>query len=367
MAANSTTSLQRLRSFDFLRGLAILGVIAVHASQAFPSGSKWLDGALAYGARGVQLFFFISALTMCYMWKKREGEANPIQNFYIRRFLRIAPLFWLTVPVYLLINGHGASYWAPEGISYDLVLLTMTFLHGFWPSSINSVVPGGWSIAVEMTFYVLFPLLILAVKDQRRIYLFAAAGVWLFNAFLFQKFALGFFAQHYNTSSTTIVTDFLYLNFVNQAPVFLLGCYLFFVLQDGLPRKGELIFLCGWVAFAAILRRWLPGAGFGFLASYLALGGFVFACIKLNARFTPFELLGRNSYAIYLVHFLVLHYLQKILPMPAGLLALVTGMTLAILISYAISRLTFVLIENRVQDFANRVTRPRKTIASVEI
>lgn len=339
-----------------MRGVAILGVIGVHSAQSFPSGIGLLDGALSLGAKGVQLFFFISALTMCYMWQQRAGEANPIQHFYVRRFLRIAPLFWLAVPIYLLINGQGASYWAPEGIGLRLILMTATFLHGFWPSSINSVVPGGWSIAIEMTFYALFPFLISAIKDDRKIYLFAAAAVWLFNVSLFQKFIAGFFANHYATSSTTIVNDFLYLNFVNQAPVFLLGCYLFFILNKG-PSRAELMFLCAWLAVAATLRLWLPSAGFGFLAVYVAIGVFVFTCIRINARFRPLELLGKNSYAIYLVHFLVLHYLGKALPMPSGVLALGTGMVLTVLISYAISKATYVVLEKRVQGFAHRVTQ----------
>jgi peptidoglycan/LPS O-acetylase OafA/YrhL len=103
---------QRLRTFDFLRGLAILGVIVVHTSQSFPSLINAIDFLAGLGRFGVQLFYFISALTMCYMWKQREGENNPIKNFYIRRFFRIAPLFWIAIPVYLLLNGYDKSYWA---------------------------------------------------------------------------------------------------------------------------------------------------------------------------------------------------------------------------------------------------------------
>lgn len=355
MVTNPNSSSERLRAFDFLRGVAIVGVIAVHTSQSFPSGSLFLDAILSRGAAGVQLFFFISAVTMCYMWKRREGELNPIKKFYARRFLRIAPLFWLAVPIYLLINGRGASYWAPEGIGYGLVLLTVTFFHGFWPSSINSVVPGGWSIAVEMTFYVLFPILITAAKDDKKIYLFAAASVWLFNVLLFQEFAIGFFAEHYKTASATIVRDFLYLNFINQAPIFLLGCYLFFIIHSH-PSRSELIFLGGWVFLVGALHLWMPSIGFSFFLRYMLLGVFAFTCIKLNVKFLPLELLGRSSYAIYIVHFLVLHFLQQTLPIPPGLMAFVVGLTLTTLISYVISKATFFLIENRVQYFADTVT-----------
>lgn len=169
----------RLRTFDFLRGLAMLGVIVVHTSGSFPSQINAIDFLAGLGRFGVQLFYFISALTMCYMWKQREGENNPVKNFYIRRFFRIAPLFWIAIPVYLLINGYEKNYWAPEGINNLQIFLTATFLHGFWPNSINSVVPGGWSIAVEMTFYALFPFFILNIK-RRSVYLLLAFITWAF-------------------------------------------------------------------------------------------------------------------------------------------------------------------------------------------
>jgi peptidoglycan/LPS O-acetylase OafA/YrhL len=107
-------------------------------------GSGWV---------GVNVFYFVSAMTMCLMWTQRAGETNPVRKFYIRRSLRIAPLFWLAIPLYLAVNGTGPSPTAPNGIGPVQVILTATFLHGFWPDSINSVVPGDWSIAAEMMFF----------------------------------------------------------------------------------------------------------------------------------------------------------------------------------------------------------------------
>jgi len=58
-------------------------------------------------------------------------------------------MFWLAIPFFLLLTGKGAPAWE--------VATTALFVHGFHPQTINSVVPGGWSIAVEMTFYAVFP------------------------------------------------------------------------------------------------------------------------------------------------------------------------------------------------------------------
>jgi exopolysaccharide production protein ExoZ len=357
MNPQQVSSSTRLRTFDFLRGLAILGVITVHTSKSFPSQISAIDFVAGLGRFGVQLFYFISTLTMCYTWKLREGEDNPVKKFYIRRFFRIAPLFWLAIPVYLLLNGCEESYWAPEGIGALQIFLTATFLHGFWPNSINSVVPGGWSIAVEMTFYALFPLLILKIKE-RSVYLLLAFIAWVFNIFIFRGFISSFLTDHYITSSSTIIKDYLSINFISQAPIFLLGCYLYFTL-NARPKKTEAYFFGAWILLGSGLGFFHNIEGFGFLVACIALGVFVYVCLKKNIRFRSIEELGKKSYAIYLVHFLILRYLQEIMPLKTGLPVLLFSIALTALISYFFAIIIFNFIESNVQHFVGVITKPK--------
>lgn len=143
----------RIRHYDFidsLRAIAILGVIAVHTAQWAQPNSELLRRATAEGARGVQLFFVASAMTIFMSMKSRSAlESAPVRNYFIRRFLRIAPLFYFGIVLWLLLDGFAPRYWAPNGIDGYTVLLTATFLHGFHPETITSLVPGGWSIAVR--------------------------------------------------------------------------------------------------------------------------------------------------------------------------------------------------------------------------
>ena len=338
----------RFRTFDFLRGLAILGVICVHSVQSFPSNIGFIDFAFSIGRFGVQMFFFVSAITMCYMWKRREGEANPVQKFYLRRLFRIAPFFWLAIPIYLIVNGL-------DGIETKHVILTALFLHGLLPESISSVVPGGWSIAVEMTFYVFFPFLMTNVKENRKLYIYLGAIIWMFNTFIFKKLVMEAFAVNADNIQTAIVHDYLALNFINQSPIFLLGCYLYFVLNNK-PKFGEIAFLCLWVLFGGGLRLMYGISGVGFLMQYMAIGVIVFICTKVNVRSKVIESLGRNSYAIYLTHFLVLHYLQKLAPMRVGLTALLLGTAVTTLISYFLSKISYRLIEAKSQQLVVHLT-----------
>ena len=98
----TTVGTSRLHGLDFLRGVAILAVLTIHGSKSFPVDSQWINSALRVGSFGVHLFYLVSALTMCYMWELRSGELAPVRSFYIRRFFRIAPLFWLAIPACVL-------------------------------------------------------------------------------------------------------------------------------------------------------------------------------------------------------------------------------------------------------------------------
>jgi peptidoglycan/LPS O-acetylase OafA/YrhL len=73
--------------------------MAIHVSQSFPSNIHAVDFMFVCGWVGVNVFYFVSAMTMCLMCTQRTLETNPTRKFYIRRLLRIAPLFWLAIPV----------------------------------------------------------------------------------------------------------------------------------------------------------------------------------------------------------------------------------------------------------------------------
>ncbi|GGI26185.1 acyltransferase family protein [Bradyrhizobium guangdongense] len=348
------TPFGRSHSLDFLRGLAIVGVMAIHVSQSFPSNIHAVDYAFMCGWTGVNVFYFVSAMTMCLMWTQRT-EANPTRKFYIRRFLRIAPLFWLAIPVYLVINGTGPSYNAPNGIGPLQVILTATFLHGFWPDSVNSVVPGDWSIAAEMMFYLVFPLVISAFGSRRRLYLGLAIVLHLVNVCLFKPFAFALFSAYYGPGHEAFVWNALHISFLNQLPVFLVGCALFFALRDGFAKSDAAI-LAGFIALSFIANRATGSHEFNYLVINLVLGACVFWCIRLAARFRPLEALGRNSYSMYLSHFAVIFGLRQIWPFVDGFASLLLAYVVTAALSYLVARATWHLVERHAQDLAHRLT-----------
>ena len=151
----------RLAYLDALRAVAILGVVMMHSGLAEYAGpTLWLF--MISGARGVQLFFVISGFAMMYAW---HAQKNPSATaFFIRRFCRIAPMYYVGIVGTLVFFGYSARYWAPDGIGPTDIVVNLSFLHAWFPNAMSSVVAGGWSIGDEMMFYLLVPLIVTRVR-----------------------------------------------------------------------------------------------------------------------------------------------------------------------------------------------------------
>lgn len=147
-----------------LRGYAVLGVVACHIPAHAPEMHPPVISQVQYwGAHGVSLFFMISAFTLLMSWRERNDGALP---FYARRLFRIAPMFWIAAVAYPLLRGAGPSYFSPNGVSLADYISVVTFTHGWHPERLHIVVPGGWSIAIEMTFYLIFPAIAYFVSNR---------------------------------------------------------------------------------------------------------------------------------------------------------------------------------------------------------
>jgi hypothetical protein len=95
----------RLYFIDVLRGLAILGVLAIHTGQTVPHLPPILVSMTNFGSLGVQLFFMLSSLTLSSIYS--PVSFSPA-DFYLRRFFRIAPAFYLAGLFYTLSSPLAA-------------------------------------------------------------------------------------------------------------------------------------------------------------------------------------------------------------------------------------------------------------------
>lgn len=287
----------RLDYIDALRGIAALMVLVCHSLQV--DKSLILPTALVESFEsckfGVQLFFVISALTIFY--SLNNSDANTV-NFFIRRFFRIAPLYFLAVATYSWMYQPNI-----EGIG-----LNLTFLHGFSPRYINSVVPGGWSIGVEMVFYCMIPFLFRKVFSLKR-------ALYFFIATLIFSFVCMYVYRKLFTASSDL-ESFVYFWLPNQLPVFGLGFIVYYLgFEKTLPSIKSLfyplIFLCLAVLISVLTKLTFVGEHIVF-AITAAIFIFLLSNKPLPGLVNKATLyLGKISYSLYLTQYAAITILSK--------------------------------------------------------
>lgn len=343
---------RHLDFIDALRGYAVLGVIAVHVAPLVPALQYPLTKYAHDGAYGVQLFFVTSALTLCMSWQSRQDGAVP---FYIRRFFRIAPSYWLVTIIYTtLIFGHWRDTWAPHGVELWQILMSVTFLNVWHPEALNAVVPGGWSVSLEMMFYACFPFLMCIIKNIRVSVFFTILSFLVAN--VVSLYSSQFFETLFSNSPTPLSWALSYLWFPNQFPVFLIGMTTFFALKD-LQKpsvfRANVILIIG-ISIIVVLplvpdsnkflilnRHFINSIAFGFVAYAIANNAGKFFLFPYVRR------LGVVSFSAYLWHFAVIEYFHAagIDAPKMGDLAFPGVFAGVATISYFLSEITYRLIE----------------------
>ena len=150
----------RLKSIDILRGIAILGVVVVHTSQYFSTNIIFLDNILSSGRFGVQLFFLLSAYSLSLSWGKNYSPfLSKLLTFYLKRFLKIFPLFLFFALFYFYTSEN-------QNINIAYIIKILTFAFVWDPYTITNLIPGSWSIALEVMFYLIFPFVTFRFRNK---------------------------------------------------------------------------------------------------------------------------------------------------------------------------------------------------------
>ncbi len=312
-------AIEPLRAFAAISVL-ILHVIYISDWMAFPKAGPL--GWFWVGWLGVDIFFVISGfvVTMAACREMASGNTAPRWSFFIRRFARVAPLYFLSMAVYLAVVNSapvaGDDAWLQ-------VLTHLFFVHNLFASTTGAINPPTWTIGTEMQLYLLL-MLLMAWLGSIRPWRFAVAAIAVACAFRYVAYSINVgqpetFLSHITTQMPGMVDSFG------------LGIVLALLRQNGrlaqLSPPGWLILFVTAVAGLATCQMilsahgasywqlwWLPTFFRSFAA--VACAALVWSAIAMPRHWQQaipwgFVFLGRISYGIYLWHFIVILLLMR--------------------------------------------------------
>jgi peptidoglycan/LPS O-acetylase OafA/YrhL len=296
---------KRLYNLDYLRGLAALGIMAVHLSTLAegPLSTQSFPGR--YGVYGVSVFYIVSGLTLFFVYFDRiQINRHDLGNFFLRRFVRIFPLFWLVTFLTMFVRDIVPSN---TRLLYNLTgLFAVVDRHGY-------IAPGAWSIGNELIFYLVFPVLvILSKKSKFTFYLLSCIilAIYLYFAFVKLRPSVSYLDQWLD-----------YINPLNQLFLFLAGFLIgYFFHKKSIPPIVSPLCLAAGLAllffYPAVINI---VAGIPRIAFTIAAILICFAFYKTTFRLKGLSdrvltTLGEISYAVYLIHPLVWYTLLDFLP-----------------------------------------------------
>jgi peptidoglycan/LPS O-acetylase OafA/YrhL len=360
---------------DGVRAVAVLLVFAVH---------YLLNGKI--GWTGVPIFFVLSGFLITGVLYDNRNEARRFRNFYIRRTLRIFPLFYFIWFCVLIGAIFLHEQWSPIQLLWPIYLGnfarhlvgTIAVDHIYtkipwYPIEIGHF----WSLAVEEQFYLLWPLIVFKVSNRKVLIRICVAVMVIV---LLLRIGLLFVLPN-----SFLQLDFYYRMTFLQADAFLFGGLLALLLRGSeepvVLRFGPRFF---WGALAVfILASWLNGAGpslskvvpttpwvsaYGFTLVDLVAGGLILCALHTRnllyrvLTFSPLRLLGRYSYGFYVYHVLFLplriFHLWKHQSTPVAFLFLCADF----LIILAVSAASYHFLEMPFLRLKDRFTVRHKTL-----
>lgn len=365
MVIDSQHNINKLNFIDAIRGYAILGVLLVHSFQTGELINSDLGSMiLINGARGVQLFFMASAMTLFYSYhKRRKEEVFQIKKFFARRFFRIAPMFYLAIIYYLFQKFHqGINLFNITHIADIISAFTFTLaMHPYW---VNAIVPGGWSIGVEVLFYLTLPMLFVNIRNIQQ----------AFNLFLIAIIARiilqSFFQAYPLIDNLDYWNSFLIYYLPNQFPVFAIGIFLYFLIFEKNKIVAKNFFTISLLLLILLFQFTTKNDIFIPENIYfsLFLAGFIWYLSEFRNRFLVNSLInfiGKISFSIYVVHFAILYWLNylKVLDLFNNTyLNYLCKFLIVSIISIVIATFFYNLIEAPFQKLGARVITKKKLL-----
>ena len=303
-------------ALDGLRGLAVFMVVACHFSFFNHEGRGKLVYAVttAWGGLwvGVDLFFVLSGFLITGILLQTLQRPDYFRGFYIRRSLRIFPLYYLVLFLLLMLTPLLHIRWNGSG-PYLLVYLQnyidfarLSFHTPHFPINLTHF----WSLAVEEQFYLVWPLVVWKLRESKTLFYVLISVVIICPIVRMLLVQRGFSPLR------------LYLWTPFRIDALCWGALAAYCVRNFTARRVELagaIALFAGIAAVLLIAIKRHGfdeydgmvAGFGYTSLGLLFSGVLVRLLRMkswSASFfsvSPLRTLGKYSYGIYVYHWLL--------------------------------------------------------------
>lgn len=307
-----------------IRFIAAFLVIIHHIEQfkhIFQLPSYWSSDAfitkfiMIVGGQGVNLFFVLSGFLITYLLLAEENKIRTIsiKKFYIRRILRIWPLYILIVSLSLFVFPHIDALSIP-GFPREIVqsnikikILLYLFFFANLVLAFFGAIPYAsqtWSIGTEEQFYLVWPVVIRFIK-KNRLFLMISIVVFYNITKLFLHSHISAFVPFHNIFQAfwsgfkidnMAIGGFFAVLLFKKSPVFLIKLF-----------NNQLIF---YVALFFVLINFLFGMYYPYINNIIYSGCYGIIIynfagnkqIKISLENKILNSLGNISYGLYMLH-----------------------------------------------------------------
>jgi peptidoglycan/LPS O-acetylase OafA/YrhL len=263
--------IESLRAFAAL-GVVLFHFVNYHNGESYIVKHEGVRNFAEFGSQGVELFFLISGFVIMYSLDRNAYTLFDYPRYLLKRFLRIMPVYWMTILATLIVGKFLAWLWGyAQPLDWHNIVANMFFTVDLYDgcSWLNVIFV---TLGVEFQFYLVIALLYPLIR-KNVLFKYGIFILWL---------AAGVLTKTHYT-------------FLLNAPFFILGMLLLDITREG--QRAE-----SWTAILLILI--LLGWQYNWEDIYVALIGIVaFVWIKPNWKLTNW--IGHSSYSLYLMHGLV--------------------------------------------------------------
>ena len=328
----------RIKNLDTFRAIAAILVMIGHIElfRKDNLGNNLFD-YIPSGHTAVMIFFVISGFLITFLLTKEKNRYGSIalKNFYLRRVLRILPLYYLVVFISFFLFTDTPDF---KAIAFAVGLLP-NISHALecgWDTS-----PQIWAIGVENMFYLIFPLIMLVIPNKRII---SALGILIVGLAILPHLVDYVNIRTLNNSQIAQFNQKFFYG--NKFDSLLIGCFIGFAYAQN-HTMLKVLYNKWLFIICVLLTVILWGGNFETKHFNDELMSVLFAIVILNVctnpdinirfenRFSQF--LGKISYGIYMYHWIVLLFAFRLLPLTDSVISMVIlyGFTLIVTIGVA--------------------------------